>query len=398
MLGHARPPEMDMAVTYRPRTPASWRLRAEALDRALDSALAEQRLVGAVLLVSQEGEPVYQRAAGLADREAGTPVRMDTLFRYASLTKPIVSAALLALAEQGRLGLHDPVTRWLPRFRPALAGGDVPVITIHQLLTHTAGLIYPFFEAADGPYHRAGVDDGLGYSGALSLAENVARIATVPLLFAPGTAWAYSLAIDVLGAVIESASGETLQQAVARLVTGPLQMRDTAFLCADPARLAAAYGNAQPRPERMGERHSLPGDPVVFYPGRALDPQALPSGGAGMVGSAPDFLRFLETVRSGGGAMLRPETAALMPRVQTGSLVPDPAAPGWGFGYGGSVITDPAAKNTPQSAGTWHWGGAYGNDWFVDPAQALSVVLLSNTAYEGMGGRVTTEIRGAVYL
>lgn len=387
-----------MAVKHRPRTPASWRLRAEALDRALDSALAEQRIVGAVLLVTQEGEPVYQRAAGQADREAGVPVRMDTLFRYASLTKPIVSAALLALAEQGRLGVQDAVTRWLPQFRPRLGDGTQPTITLHHLLTHTAGLSYPFFEAADGPYHRAGVDDGLGYSGSLSLAENVARIASAPLLFAPGTAWAYSLALDVLGAVIESANGETLQQAVARLVTGPLGMRDTAFLCTDPARLAAAYGNAQPRPERMGERHSIPGDPVVFYPGRALDPQALPSGGAGMVGSAHDFLLFLETVRGGGGAMLKPETAALMQRVQTGAMVPDPAAPGWGFGYGGAVVTDPAAKKTPQSAGTWYWGGAYGNDWFVDVEQAMTVVLLTNTAYEGMGGRVTTDIREAVYL
>jgi CubicO group peptidase (beta-lactamase class C family) len=387
-----------MAVTYRPRTPASWKHRAAALDRALDSALEQRRIVGAVLLVSQHGEPVYQRAAGLADREAGTPVRLDTLFRYASLTKPIVTAALLALAEQGKLGVQDPVTRWLPEFRPALTGGEVPLITLHELLTHTAGLNYPFFEPADGPYHRAGVCDGLGYSGAMTLAENVARIATAPLLFAPGTAWTYSLALDVLGAVIESASGETLQQAVARLVTGPLGMKDTAFLCTDPARLAVAYGNAQPQPERMGERHRIPRDAVLFYPGRALDPQAYPSGGAGMVGSAQDFLDFLETVRGGGGAMLRSETAALMPRVQTGTLVPDPAAPGWGFGYGGAVVTEPAAKQTPQSAGTWYWGGAYGNDWFVDVEQALTVVLLTNTAYEGMGGRITSDIREAVYL
>jgi CubicO group peptidase (beta-lactamase class C family) len=375
-----------------------WKHRSAALDRALDSALEQQRIVGALLLVSEHGEPVYRRAAGLADRERGAPVRLDTLFRYASLTKPIVTAALLALAEQGRLGLQDAVTRWLPDFRPALAGGAVPEITLHQLLTHTAGLVYPFFEAADGPYHRAGVDDGLGYSGSLGLEQNVARIAGAPLLFAPGTAWAYSLAIDVLGAVIESASGETLQQAVARLVTGPLGMNETAFLCTDPPRLAVAYGNARPRPERMGERHSIPGDAVVFYPGRALDPQALPSGGAGMVGSGQDFLRFLEAVRTGGGAMLKPQTAALMPRVQTGAMVCDPAAPGWAFGYGGAVVTDPAAKQTPQSTGTWYWGGAYGNDWFVDPARGLTVVLLTNTAYEGMNGRITTDVRDAVYL
>lgn len=378
--------------------PDRWRRRAAALDQALDRALEQRRIVGALLLVSEHGQPVYQRAAGLAERESGRPVRPDTLFRYASLTKPIVSAALLALAERGRLDLHDPVTRWLPEFRPALASGAVPAISLHQLLTHTSGLGYPFAEAADGPYHRAGVCDGLGYSGTMSLAENLARIAAAPLRFAPGSAWQYSLGLDVLGAVIERAAGATLQRAVEQLVTGPLEMRDTAFLCADPARLAAAYGDARPEPARMGERHRIAGDPVVFYPGRATDPRAFPSGGAGMVGSGPDFLRFLEAVRGGGGAVLRPETAARMPRLQTGALVPDAAAPGWGFGYGGAVVTDPAAKRTPQSAGTWYWGGAYGNDWFVDPARGLTVVLLTNTAYEGMSGRITTDIRDALYL
>ncbi|HWY23712.1 MAG TPA: serine hydrolase domain-containing protein, partial [Nevskia sp.] len=354
-----------MAVTYRPQTPHSWKQRAAALDLALDSALEQRRIVGGLLLVMQQGEPVYQRAAGLADRESGKPVQFNTLFRYASLTKPIVTAALMALLEQGKLGVQDPVTRWLPHFRPKLASGETPVITLHHLLTHTAGLTYPFFEAPDGPYHRAGVSDGLGYSGDTSLARNIERLAGTPLLFAPGSGWMYSLAIDVLGGVIESATGETLQQAVARLVTEPLGMKETAFLATDPARLAVAYGNAQPQPERMGERHTIPGDTVVFYPGRALDPRAFPSGGAGMVGSAQDFMRFLEAVRGGGDQMLKPETAALMPRCQTGAMVTDPANPGWGFGYGGAVVTDPVAAKTPQSAGTWYWGGAYGNSWFV---------------------------------
>lgn len=375
----------------------AWQRRAAALDRALDSALGEQRIVGALLLVSAHGETVYQRAAGLADRESGTPVRMDTLFRYASLTKPMVSAAALALVERGVLELQAPVTRWLPDFRPKLADGSTPVITVHHLLTHTAGLNYPFFETADGPYHRAGVCDGLGYSGDMTLAQNVARIVSAPLLYAPGTAWQYSLALDVLGAVIESATGGTLQQAVAQLVTAPLEMNDSAFLAVDPARLATAYGNAQPRPQRMGQRHTIPGDMVEFDPGRALDPRAFASGGAGMVGSAQDFMRFLETVRTGGGAMLTPRSAALMRSSQTGAMLCDPAAPGWGFGYGGAVLTDPAAANKPQSAGTWYWGGAYGNDWFVDPVREMSVLLLTNTAYEGMNGRITLEVRDAVY-
>jgi CubicO group peptidase (beta-lactamase class C family) len=374
--------------------------RSDALDQAIDRALADERIVGAVVLVSQHGRPLYQRAAGYADRESKQAMQIDTLFRYSSLTKPIVTAALLALAEQSKLALDQPVSRWLPDFHPQLAGGDAPVITLHQLLNHTAGLSYPFKEPADAPYHRDGVADGIGHSGDLTLAENVRRIAGAPLSFAPGSAWRYSLALDVLGAVIEQASGETLPQAVERLVTGPLRMRDTGFRVVDQSRLAAAYANTATQPELMTEGYKIPfGEDasLVYSPARAFDPQAFPSGGAGMVGSAPDMLRFLDTIRGGGGTILPPAATAQMMRNQTGALLLEEVGPGWSFGYGGAVLVDPAAAQTPQSPGTWRWGGVYGHSWFVDPQQELSVVALTNTALEGIFGQFTLDVRNAVY-
>jgi CubicO group peptidase (beta-lactamase class C family) len=367
------------------------------LDAVIDQALADKRLVGTVVLVARDGQVLYHRAAGEADREAHTPMREDTVFRLASMTKPLVSAAALSLVDQGKLGLEDPVTRWLPTFRPVLADGREAVITVRQLLNHTAGLGYGFLEPADGPYHRAGVSDGLDAPGP-SLEENLRRIASVPLLYAPGTRWGYSVAIDVLGAVVARAGGAPLPKVVERLVTRPLGLSDTAFTAKAPKRLATPYADGKPEPVRMGEVHVVPvaGSGVRFTPARALDARSFPSGGAGMVGTAGDFLKFLEAVRTGGAPVLKPATVAQMTANQIGALEM-PGSPGWAFGFGASVLVDPTKAGTPQSTGTWQWGGAYGHSWFVDPHRRLSVVALTNTAFEGMSGAFPAAIRDAVY-
>ncbi|ATA54055.1 serine hydrolase [Variovorax boronicumulans] len=391
----------DISPTF---TPAWQGPDPSRIDATIDRALAEQRLVGAVVLVSRGGRLVHRRAAGLADREAGRPMREDTLFRLASVSKPIVSTAAMVLVDRGRLDLDDPVTRWLPDFRPRLPDGGEAVITLRQLLTHTAGLGYRFLESTDdGPYARAGVSDGMDRDDGLTLAGNLQRLAGVPLLYPPGTGWLYSLAIDVLGAVIEAASGLPLPEAVRTLVTGPLQMHDTGFTAApgDP-RLATPYVNgpgATP-PQRMdGPVVATPFEGAVgirFDPARAFDANAWPSAGAGMVGSAGDFLRLLDTLRTGGAPLLGAATVDSMGRNHTGAWGPTDA-PGWGFGLGFSVLHDPQPTQTPESPGTWRWGGAYGHAWFVDRARGLSVVAFTNTLYEGMSGRFVTELRDAVY-
>ncbi len=368
------------------------------IDAAIDQAIKDQRIVGAVVLVSQDGKLVYQRAAGLADREAKRPMQVSTVFRLSSVSKPIVSAAALALVDEGKLSLNDPVTKYLPDFRPKLAGGgEVPTITVRQLLTHTSGLGYKFAEKPGTPYYTAGVSDGFDELR-ISLDENMRRLASVPLFSRPGEAWRYSLSIDVLGAVVEKASGKPLPQAVAELVTQPLGMRDTAFWAKEPARLAAPYYDSKPAPALMKDPQPVPypgGGPLTYSPSRAFDPKAYPSGGGGMIGTAPDVMRLLEAVRTGGKPILSATTAASMMRNQIGSIMGP--QPGIGFGYGGAVVVDPAIAHTPQSAGTWQWGGIYGHSWFVDPARKPTVVAFTNTGLEGMWGKFTTDLRDAVY-
>ena len=377
---------------------------AARIDTLLDTVLHEQRLVGAVVLVRHQGHELYRRAAGHLDREAAIPMRDDALFRLASVSKPIVSTAALALVAQGRLQLDDLVARWLPYFQPRQPDGQVAAITVRQLLTHTAGLDYGFFQPPGGPYAQAGVSDGMDDSP-LSLADNLRRLATVPLAYVPGERWGYSIATDVLGAVIEQAAGLPLAQAVRQLVTAPLAMHDTGFVAADRTRLAVAYadrlaGQAQPRRLHDSGDDQLPFmDGMAGFtlsPARALDPAAYASGGAGMVGSAPDFMRLLETLRLGGAPLLPPGLASEMGRSQTGSLEL-PFWPGRGFGLGFTVLTDPQAAGTPESAGSWRMGGTYGHSWFVDPARELSVVAFTNTAIEGMAGPFVGQLCGAVY-
>ena len=169
------------------------------------------RVVGAVVVVAQSGDIVYQRAAGFADRETRKSMQLNTIFRFASLTRPIVSAAALALVDQAKLGLDDPVTKWIPDFRPSLLDCREPVITVRQLLTHTAGLSYGYSEPEDGPYHQANVSDGLDGPG-LSLTENLRRLASVPLVSEPGSSFQYSVASDVLGEVLARVQNASLPQ------------------------------------------------------------------------------------------------------------------------------------------------------------------------------------------
>ena len=371
---------------------------ATRIDQTIDRAVADRKIVGTVVKVVRSGDVVYERAAGQADREAGSAMRADALFRLASLSKTIVSAAALALIERGRMAVTDPVVRWLPDFAPKAPDGQSPALTIHHLLTHTAGLSYGFYEPEDGPYHRAGVSDGLDLSS-LSLDEEVRRIAAAGLAEAPGTRWRYSIATDVLGAVIARASDESLPNAVRRLVTAPLGMADTGFSASDSTRLAVPYADGLPAPVRMSETQqvSFRGlGQLRFSPSRVSDPAQFPSGGAGMVASADDLARFLEALRTGGGPILRPATVSLMTTNRIGALTV-PGLAGWGFGYGCTTLQDRAAAQTPQSAGTWAFTSAYGHSYFVDPQRELSVVALTNTALEGGFGAFVPAIRNAVY-
>jgi CubicO group peptidase (beta-lactamase class C family) len=384
------------------------RAKDTVIDSAIDAALAEKRIVGGVVLVMRDGELVYRRAAGLADRERNIPMREDAVFRLASLTKPLVTAAVLRMVELGKIALADPVTRYLPDFRPALPNGEVPTITLRHLMTHTAGLSYGFMQPPDGSYHKAGVSDGLAEPG-LSMAEELSRISRAGLAYAPGERWDYSVAMDVLGGVLETVEGMDLEAIVRKYVSAPLAANSLSFDLTNEqrARLVTPYVDGKPEPTRMpdgGQRVPFPpGVPIYeglagigLSPARVFDNTSFRSAGAGMNGTAGDMLKFVTAIRAGGAPILSRDSVKAMMTVQTGDLPIVNRGPGWTFGYGGSILTDPAAALSPQSPGTFGWGGVWGHTWFIDPARRVSMVSLSNTALEGMMGRYVRDLRDAI--
>ena len=368
------------------------------VDDAIDAAVDEGRIVGTRVLVSVDGETVHARSAGHADRESGRPLTDDAIFLLASISKPFVTATAMSLVETGELALDAPVTRYLPDFRPRTADGAEPAITIEQLLTHTSGLSYGMDPESFDAFHEAGASNGLDQPG-LDAREAARRLAQVPLSRAPGEAWDYSTGIDVVGWAIEAVTGQQLGDVVAERVTVPLGIVETGYTVADRSRLLPAwYANTPDGVERMTDDYTehFNGFRTTFAPARVLDPASYHSGGAGLVGTAEDVVTFLEEVRTGAGAILRPDTLAAMKRVHAGQDT-TASGPGIGFGLGWAVLTDPVAAGSPQSPGTLSWGGAYGHTWFVDPERRLTVVALTNTGPEGLFGAFPVEVRDAVY-
>ncbi|KKB09440.1 serine hydrolase domain-containing protein [Devosia chinhatensis] len=359
------------------------------VEAVMDAAIEKQSIVGAELVVVRHGDIVCRRTAGWFDREAGVPMIDNAIYRLASVTKPIVAATALAMVDKDLIGLDDPVSRHLPWFAPRGADGQPAEITIHHLLTHTAGLAYTY---PDDPE----ITTGLGRTDK-SLEENFSRVAQQPLLYAPGTAWLYSVAIDVLGAVLAEVHGGTLEEAVRTHITGPLGMNETGFFVADTSRLAKPYADGTPAMP-MGDPQMVPnetGTGPTFSPSRIFNENAFQSGGAGMAGTPGDIARFLEALRNGGGGAIHKDSVALAFSNRIGKVHREDA--GQRFGYLGAVIEDPAAANSPSAVGTVNWGGVYGHSWLVDPANGLTIVSMSNTALEGCTGRYPKDLIRAVY-
>jgi CubicO group peptidase (beta-lactamase class C family) len=361
---------------------------AERVDAAIDAALV-QRIVGCVILINKDGQEIYARAAGLADRESGRPMQRDAIFRLASVTKPIVATAILRLVDLGLIGLNDKVTRYLPWFTPDNPDGSPADIRIKHLLSHTSGLVYA----------RVPPDASGGLSGVINpLNETLVNIAKVPLAFAPGTGWDYGTSIDVLGGVLADVNGSDVEDALLRHVTGPLGMTDAHFYVTDPARLATPYADGTP-PVRMGEPHAIvsaDGSTTVFSPARIFNPAAAQNGGAGMAGTADDVLKMLE-VYNGAPGLLTPETVDLALANQIGDLERRPHDAGKRFSFIGAVLDNAVAANNPCPVGTVDWGGAWGHNWVVDPINRITIVVCTNTTFEGCNGPFRDDILQAVY-
>lgn len=366
------------------------------VDSVIKKAIQQKRIVGTVVLVYQNGKEVYRGVYGWNDREHKVPMTYDTSFRLSSLTKPIVSVAVLRLIDEEKLNLDDPVTRWLPDFKPKMPDGTAPMITIWNLLSHTAGLNYNFFEEPNGPYHRLHVSDGLDNVN-FSLAENVMRISQAPLLFEPGSNWNYSLATDVLGDVISKVESEPLPEVVEQTVLKPLGLKQTGFTIEKNKPIATPYADHKPEPIRMIDGQSIPfgKSAIVYAPSRVFDKKAYPSGGAGMVSTAGDYMKFLESIRTG-TIPLKKDTLIKLTTNQIGNLK-TLLGDGWGWSLAFAILENPTAAKMPLGKGSYSWGGVWGHTWWVDPVNNMTVVIMTNTALEGTNGKFPHEIMHAIY-
>ncbi len=366
--------------------------RFDKVRALLQQNVDRKQVAGAVALVLHQGKPVFSVAIGSADLEAHRPMAGDSIFRIASMTKPVTSVAVLMLAEEGRFELSDPVSKFLPEFKDMRVldpkGSGVVAaarqITIHDLLTHTSGLAYGFLAGdALGPqYREAKVSDGLAPADG-SLAENVRRLAGLPLKNQPGTAWEYGLSADVLGRLVEVVSGKSLDEFFRERIFDPLGMTDTSFVLPPRKRdrLAALY---RPGANKLVEE--VVDDParvgtLTFSPSLAYRGKDYFSGGAGLVSTAPDYARFLQMLLNkgelDGKRILKPETVERMTRNQIGDLKVAIGGHGDGFGYGFGVVTAAGRGKEVASAGTFSWGGIYNTYFWADPAKEVVGVLMT---------------------
>lgn len=379
------------------------------LHRALQSQVDRQSLPCASTALLRGREVVDTFCCGFADREAGVALRTDHLFRVFSNTKLVTSCAAMLLVEAGEIGLDDPVSRWLPELtalrvlRPgAVDLGDTDPaaapITVRHLMTHTSGLSYGLFDPGTllyEAYRRSGVRNPR-----TSLAGMVTALAALPLAFQPGTAWAYSIATDVLGRLVEIVCDAPLGEVLARRIFEPLGMADTGFsVPADRRdRLCALYEGVDLRdPATPG---LVRGDDRP-YPGAYGDDLARESGGGGLVSTLGDTVRLLQSLMPGGPTLLAPATIAAMfeNQLPAGMCVQFPNVPpetNRGFGLGSAVAIGPIAGEPAETVGEVGWGGLAGTVWWLNPRLGIGAVLMTQR-YFGFGGPYAAEFKRLAY-
>ena len=357
--------------------------RLARVDALLQRYTDENRIAGAVALVLRDGKPVLERSVGWADKEAGRKMTPDTIFRIASQTKAITSAAILVLMEEGKLDIKDPVSKFIPTFQKTnVISKDAAIvpakraITLHDLLTHTAGISYGTDAQVRSLYEAKGLGPAAGNGWYTAdkdepICVTVERLGTLPFVAQPGEAYVYGYNTDVLGCVVEKASGMPLDEFVRTRITEPLGMKDTRFFlpAAEKARLAAVYGTASGGYARAAEGSKGQG---AYVEG----PRKSFAGGAGLTSTARDYARFLEMIRNGGVwngvRILSPRSVRLMTTNQSGTLH---SHDGLGFGYGFETVDRYGAKGL-AGVGAFGWGGAYGTTYQVDPESRMVIVLM----------------------
>lgn len=389
----------DLKVTAEPRSVGLSAERLAKLDAYLAGYVDSGRLAGWSMAVARRGQVVHSSVYGHADLEAGKKMASDTIFRIYSMTKPLTSVAAMMLWEEGRLQLTDPVSRFIPSFgdlkvfkrgsstAPIFEGLTEPMRVWH-LLTHTSGLTYGFLmsHVVDEMYRKAGFEWGMPKGK--NLAEVCDLLSELPLLFQPGTEWNYGVSTDVLGRVVEVASGMSLDTFIEERICKPLGMDDTSFYALpDKAdRVAQLYARNPATKKAM---------PLKAAAAAAVQPPDCLMGGGGMVGTIGDYMRFADMLRRGGVAdptlggarLLSPRTVSYMATNHLPGnadlsefgrpIFSETTQEGFGFGLGFAVLMDPARAKTAGSLGDFGWGGAASTTFVVDPVEDMVSVFMT---------------------
>ena len=366
--------------------------RLKRLSDRIEEGVKNNELPGAVVLIARNGKLVMFDSFGFRDKEAKVAMTNDTIFRIASMTKPIVSVAAIMLMEEGKLTLADPVSRFIPAFADTKVAvekknGDGTVeyvqepqtrpMTVQDLLRHTSGLTYGAVGA--NKFKQSYLDMNVNDRSQTN-AEMAEKLAKLSLVYQPGTTWEYSMSTDVLGRVVEVASGMPLDKFIEERITKPLKMGDTGFEVGADKKPRGA------KPMKEGPKNEVPSVPDV------AEKFTWRSGGGGMVSTAADYARFLQMFANGGqldGVRLISRKSidlmtadALPPDIKMGAdmwrfeaLEPS-ARMGQGFGLGFAVRTDQGRNPLPGSPGDYYWGGAYGTYFWHDPRERMYVVFM----------------------
>jgi CubicO group peptidase (beta-lactamase class C family) len=390
-------------------SPGSTSFSREKLQRVGDyihNEIATGKMPGAILLIQQHGHPVYLENFGVRDVESQHPMTADTIFRLYSMSKPVTSVAAMMLVDDGKLSLGDPVSKYIPAFADVKVGVEKPdengkpalmlepvkrPITIEDLLRHTSGLTYGFY--GDSAVRKLYANSDL-FEGDFDNALFAERIAKLPLAEQPGTRWDYGHSTDVLGRVIEAASGQSLYAFEKRRLLDPLGMTETAFYVVDAAKRPLI---AEPLP---ADRFAGPIAGIV----EPTLPRRWESGGAGMVGTIGDYARFAQMLLNGGTLdgrpYLKPETVALMVSEHVG-----PEAkiardyfyfPGVGSSFGlGFAVRTAQLPNALLPAGEYRWDGAGGTFFFIDPKDDMFAILMMQSPSQRE--RIETELKTLIY-
>ena len=363
--------------------------RLSRIDKVMEAHIAQQKIAGGVTLLARHGKIAHLGVYGMLDVEGGKPMTPDTIFRIASMTKPITCVAVMMLYEEGHFRLNEPVSRFIPAFKEMLvlppedaenSAQPVPAkrqITIWNLLTHTSGLTYQWNDRLGAQYADAGITHGLLQDEG-TLAEKMKVLATIPLLHQPDAEFEYGLSIDVLGYLVEVVSGMSLDAFFSERIFKPLGMNDTHFFIpeAKRQRIATVYERTKDGPiKRKPPGPTVDGSLIYSTDYPYNGPRTYFSGGGGLVSTASDYVRFAQMMLNGGELdgvrLLSRKTVALMTFDHFADRNPD-----FGHGLGFSVVRDEADLKEVGSVGAFGWGGFFFTSFFIDPQESMIGIFL----------------------